>query len=42
MEILKIEERDEDILITARGSLWRDGLRVYEVGPMCVSLRGDG
>lgn len=42
MEILKIEERDEDILITARGSLWRDGLRVYEVGPMCVSLRDDG
>ncbi|WP_175354392.1 MULTISPECIES: beta-ketoacyl synthase N-terminal-like domain-containing protein [unclassified Hyphomonas] len=38
MEILKIEDRGEDILITARGSLWRDGLRVYEVGPMSVSL----
>jgi len=42
MEILQIEERVEDILITARGSLWRDGLRVYEVGPMCVSLRDEG
>jgi 3-hydroxymyristoyl/3-hydroxydecanoyl-(acyl carrier protein) dehydratase len=38
MEILSIEDRGEDILITARGSLWRDGLRVYEVGPMSVSL----
>nr|WP_273184821.1 beta-ketoacyl synthase N-terminal-like domain-containing protein [Hyphomonas adhaerens] len=38
MEILNIEDRGEDLLITARGSLWRDGLRVYEVGPMSVSL----
>jgi acyl transferase domain-containing protein/3-hydroxymyristoyl/3-hydroxydecanoyl-(acyl carrier protein) dehydratase len=38
MEILSIETREDDILITARGSLWRDGLRVYEVGPMSVSL----
>ena len=42
MEILSIEKRADDILITARGSLWRDGLRVYEVGPMCVSLRDEG
>ena len=42
MEILSIESREDDILITARGSLWRDGLRVYEVGPMCVSLRDTG
>ncbi|WP_375209222.1 beta-ketoacyl synthase N-terminal-like domain-containing protein [Hyphomonas jannaschiana] len=42
MEILSIEDREDDILITARGSLWRDGLRVYEVGPMCVSLKDLG
>ena len=42
MEILEIEKRADDLLITARGSLWRDGLRVYEVGPMCVSLRDEG
>lgn len=42
MEILSIEEREDDILITARGSLWRDGLRVYEVGPMSVSLKDLG
>ncbi|MEZ6011040.1 MAG: beta-ketoacyl synthase N-terminal-like domain-containing protein [Hyphomonas sp.] len=42
MEILSIEQRQDDILITARGSLWRDGLRVYEANPMCVSLRDDG
>ncbi|MCB9971487.1 MAG: beta-ketoacyl synthase N-terminal-like domain-containing protein [Hyphomonas sp.] len=39
MEIQSIEKRDNDILVTARGSLWRDGLRVYEVKPMCVSVR---
>ena len=38
MEITAIQHREDDILITARGSLWRDGLRVYEVGPMSVSL----
>ncbi|WP_394705858.1 beta-ketoacyl synthase N-terminal-like domain-containing protein [uncultured Hyphomonas sp.] len=38
MEILSIEDRGDNILITARGSLWRDGLRVYEVGPMSASL----
>jgi 3-hydroxymyristoyl/3-hydroxydecanoyl-(acyl carrier protein) dehydratase/malonyl CoA-acyl carrier protein transacylase len=42
MEILEIQDRGEDILIIARGSLWRDGLRVYEVGPMSVSLRDLG
>ncbi|MCA8901654.1 MAG: hypothetical protein KDA53_10425 [Hyphomonas sp.] len=42
MEIQSIERRADDILITARGSLWRDGLRVYEVKPMCVSLRDLG
>jgi acyl transferase domain-containing protein/3-hydroxymyristoyl/3-hydroxydecanoyl-(acyl carrier protein) dehydratase len=42
MEILSIEDREDDILITARGSLWRDGLRVYEVGPMSVSLKDLG
>ena len=42
MEIISIEPRTNDLLVTARGSLWRDGLRVYEVGPMCVSLRDEG
>ena len=38
MEITAIEERDDGYLITARGSLWRDGLRVYEVGPFSLAL----
>ncbi|MEZ5954513.1 MAG: beta-ketoacyl synthase N-terminal-like domain-containing protein [Hyphomonas sp.] len=42
MEIQSVEQRDNDILITARGSLWRDGLRVYEVKPICVSLKDLG
>jgi len=42
MEIQSIETRADDILVTARGSLWRDGLRVYEVKPMCVAVRDLG
>jgi acyl transferase domain-containing protein/3-hydroxymyristoyl/3-hydroxydecanoyl-(acyl carrier protein) dehydratase len=38
MEITAIEERDDGYLVTARGSLWRDGLRVYEVGPFSLAL----
>ncbi|WP_339678914.1 beta-ketoacyl synthase N-terminal-like domain-containing protein [uncultured Hyphomonas sp.] len=38
MEIVSMEERDKGWLVTARGSLWRDGLRVYEVGPYSLAL----
>ena len=38
MEITSIEERGNGYLVTARGSLWRDGLRVYEVGPFSLAL----
>ncbi len=42
IEVLRIETRTDDLLVVARGSLWRDGLRVYEVDPMCVSVRDAG
>ena len=42
MEILSIEQQGTSQLIRARGSLWRDELRVYEVDPMCVRLSDRG
>lgn len=39
MEITSIEERGNGYLVSARGSLWRDGLRVYEVGPFSLALQ---
>ncbi|HAQ76935.1 MAG TPA: hypothetical protein DCR96_10630, partial [Hyphomonas sp.] len=42
MEIVSIEKRDKGWLVTARGSLWRDGLRVYEVGPYSLGLVDKG
>ena len=38
MEITSIEERGTGFLVTARGSLWRDGLRVYEVEPFSLAV----
>ena len=42
MEILSLDADEAGLLVTARGSLWRDGLRVYEVGPMCVRVSDRG
>ncbi|MCI4645146.1 MAG: hypothetical protein MRY64_10215 [Hyphomonadaceae bacterium] len=42
IEILSVETEGDTVLVKARGSLWRDGLRVYEVDPMCVRLRDCG
>ena len=42
IEITAIEPRGAGVLITANGSLWRDGLRVYEVKPMCVAVVDHG
>lgn len=42
MEIVSIEPRETGWLVTARGSLWRDGLRVYEVGPYSLALVDKG
>ncbi len=42
VEITAIEPRGSGFLITANGSLWRDGLRVYEVKPMCVAVVDHG
>lgn len=42
IEIVSITTQGDSQLIRARGSLWRDGLRVYEVDPMCVRLSDRG
>ena len=42
MEITAISACEGGSVVTARGSLWRDGLRVYEVGPMSLAITDKG
>ncbi|KCZ50503.1 hypothetical protein HY29_06995 [Hyphomonas beringensis] len=38
MEIIAIDHQEGRVVATARGSLWRDDLRVYEVAEMSLAL----
>ncbi|WP_162173759.1 beta-ketoacyl synthase N-terminal-like domain-containing protein [Hyphomonas johnsonii] len=38
MEIVSITRQDSRTIITGRGSLWCDGLRIYEANPISVAL----
>lgn len=39
IEITDVDHDPDGILVSARGSLWCDDLRVYQVDPICVRLR---
>lgn len=38
IELLSLEARLDRILATARGSLWCDGLRIYEANPLTIAF----
>ena len=39
IELLSLEKTAERILAVARGSLWCDGLRIYECNPLSIAFR---
>lgn len=41
-EILAVERKGERLIVTARGVLWCDGLRIYEANPISIAFRPAG
>jgi len=39
IELLSLEKSTSRVLATARGSLWCDGLRIYEANPLSLAFR---
>ncbi len=39
IELLSLEQTSARVLATARGSLWCDGLRIYEANPLSIAFR---
>ncbi len=42
IELLSLEKSATRVLATARGSLWCDGLRIYEANPLSIAFRKPG
>ena len=39
IELLSLEKTTKRVLAVARGSLWCDGLRIYECNPLSIAFR---
>jgi acyl transferase domain-containing protein/3-hydroxymyristoyl/3-hydroxydecanoyl-(acyl carrier protein) dehydratase len=39
LELLSLDRKDNRLIATARGSLWCDGLRIYEANPISLAFR---
>jgi acyl transferase domain-containing protein/3-hydroxymyristoyl/3-hydroxydecanoyl-(acyl carrier protein) dehydratase len=42
IEILSLQDQPTRLVATARGSLWCDGLRIYEANPISIAFRKPG
>ena len=38
MEIMDVSQSGNRLLVTGKGSLWCDGLRIYEASPLTIAL----